>query len=142
MTKILVADDDFDLLELTVMNVQNYTERKGMVHQIETASDGNEAIASLQKSVPDDTVLLTDYQMGAGPDGVDVIEEAIRLGVSKIFIITSVELDKVRPIKNPLNLRLHDAVHKHTNKVTHILKGNRQAFAEQVYDCLDKLKFA
>jgi CheY-like chemotaxis protein len=137
MAKILIVDDDFDFRQLMQLGVQNHAV-EGINHQIDSASNGREAISSLQKSVSEGVynLLLTDYQMGEGPDGVDVIEEAVRLGVGKIFIITGFELNLVNPPQGFLNKRLRTAILTH-QEVVFIQKPNFQSFIEKVCGYLE-----
>lgn len=137
MAKILIAEDNIDFRELIRFDVEEYESNSGTSTQVDLASNGRDAIEYLQKSVNEKVydLLLTDYQMGIGPDGVDVIEEAVRCGVGKIFVLTNVELNQSLSV---LHRRLREAVLKH--KVTHINKMDRKAFVKNVYGHLDETR--
>jgi two-component system chemotaxis response regulator CheY len=65
--KILVADDD-NLVMKTVMDVI-----KSTGYHATGVSDGESAISEYEKERPD--MLITDYSMGCGKTGIDVVKE-------------------------------------------------------------------
>lgn len=67
--KILVVDDEYELLEVTV----NYLE--GMGFEVLAATDGKQALLTLQNN-PDINVLLTDIVMPGGINGVELAASA------------------------------------------------------------------
>ena len=64
MTRVLVADDDPDFVEILTMVL-----KKGG-YQVDCASNGNEALARMRVSPPD--ALLLDVMMSGVLDGVNV----------------------------------------------------------------------
>ncbi len=67
--KILIVDDFYEMRSLTQSMLLPYTPEK-----IETARDGEEAIALMQDTRFD--IVLCDYNLGNGKDGQQILEEA------------------------------------------------------------------
>lgn len=67
--KILVVDDEYELLEVTV----NYLQSMGF--EVLAATDGYQALLTLEKN-PDIEVLLTDIVMPGGLNGVELAKKA------------------------------------------------------------------
>jgi two-component system alkaline phosphatase synthesis response regulator PhoP len=67
MAKILVVDDDPDLVKITrtILKSQN--------HEVTTASNGEKALAAMRKEKPD--LVLLDIMMSYVLDGLDVSRE-------------------------------------------------------------------
>lgn len=84
MSRILLADDNEDILELTSSFLKSMT---GV--DPELCPDGEKAIDLLRSSVANKfCVVLTDFEMGEGPDGIDVANEAVRQQISNVFVST------------------------------------------------------
>jgi len=66
MTKILIVDDDNDILEFLSYNLQKYA------YQVYTAINGNEAIVKAKQIIPD--LILLDVMMPE-IDGIEACEE-------------------------------------------------------------------
>lgn len=67
--KLLVVDDEYELLEVTV----NYLQSMGF--EVLAATDGKQALLTLEKN-PDIEVLLTDIVMPGGLNGTELAEKA------------------------------------------------------------------
>jgi CheY-like chemotaxis protein len=72
--KILIVDDEIELLK---MIADEFASRG---HAVTTATNGNEAIAKIQSSLPE--VVLCDYKMPNG-NGLDVLNFVKGLGKNK-----------------------------------------------------------
>ncbi len=85
MTKVLVADDDPDFVEITSMIL----EREG--YEVESAASGDEALERMRASRPD--LLLLDVMMSTVLDGVNVsfaMSEDAQLKSIPIVMISSI----------------------------------------------------
>lgn len=72
--KILIVDDEVELLK---MLEEEFASRE---HAVTTATSGKEAIAKIQKSLPE--VILCDYKMPNG-NGLEVLNYVKTLGKTK-----------------------------------------------------------
>jgi len=79
---VVVADNDTDALDLVVTDLT--LEGHDVVG---TARDGEQALAVCAEFRPD--VLVTDYRMPPGPDGVTVAAQARAAGIARRVIVYS-----------------------------------------------------
>lgn len=95
MSRIVVADNDPDALELLVLDL-------GLEgHDVVGAADsGEEAVALCEALLPD--VLVVDYRMPPGPNGIEVIRRLRRTMPELRIVVYS----------NYQDPRLHEAAHK------------------------------
>lgn len=70
--RVIVCDNDLEAVALVVMDA-----RLSGLDVVATATDGETAMALCAAERPD--VLVTDYRMPPGPNGVDVAGEVARL---------------------------------------------------------------
>lgn len=86
-SKVLVIDD-FQGMRTMLRNII----RDMGVNQVETAGNGKEAIQQLRNGGYD--IVICDYNLGAGPNGQQVLEEARYdrlIGVSTIWVMVTAE---------------------------------------------------
>ena len=85
MAQILVVDDDPDFCEIT------RTVLEGAGHQVRTAANGNQAMASLRSQPPD--LVILDVMMSSVLDGLDVsdrMQADARLKKIPIIMVSSI----------------------------------------------------
>ncbi len=83
MAKILIVDDDPDIVEAVTLFLQ----KAG--HDVASAFNRNEGMSRLQESTPD--LLILDVMMEQPDDGIAMAQELRRSGFSKpIIMLTSV----------------------------------------------------
>lgn len=95
MARIVVADNDRDALDLLVMDL-------GLEgHDVVGAADGgDEAVALCESLRPD--VLVVDYRMPPGPNGIEVVRR-LRRSMPDLRIVV---------YSNYQDARLHEAAHR------------------------------
>ncbi len=112
--KILVADDD-ELVRKTVMDILKWTG-----YHATGVSDGESAISEYDKERPD--MLITDYSMGSGKTGIDVVKEIReKYKEAKIIVMSGSGVEKealeagaVDYLPKPVNVEiLRSAIKKH-----------------------------
>jgi CheY-like chemotaxis protein len=111
--RIVIADNDPDILDLLVADL------KAEGHEVVgTASGGEEAISLCADLVPD--VLVTDYRMPPGPNGLAVARELRgRLPQVRVVLYTNYRQTDIRQEAEALGARF-------------LLKGNIRALRRAV----------
>ncbi len=103
MPKLLVVDDEIDIVEVT----QKFFTKRG----IETfaASEGNEAIRVIQEKNPD--LIILDYNLPglSGKEILKKVREEFKLN-TKVIIVTGYETENI--MNETKDLGVHDYVHK------------------------------
>jgi diguanylate cyclase (GGDEF)-like protein len=88
MLKILVIDDDHDLLTL----LKTYLETDPNT-SVETANDFSSGINALEKCFHD--VYLIDYELDGSHTGIDLIRKGYKLGLTPLIMLTSTNDDRL-----------------------------------------------
>ena len=102
MPKLLVVDDEIDILEVT----KRFFKKRGI--DVSTASDGNEALRLIKDEKPD--FVLLDFNL-PGMSGVEVLKKTRESQLdTKIIMVTGFETEMV--ISETKNIGIHDCVHK------------------------------
>jgi len=103
--RILLADDDEGILELNSIFIESLT---GVKPEIVTCSNGQKAIDALRAAAAKKfDMVITDFEMGSGPDGVDVVNEAVRLNIANahrpnVFVSTCYDFRDDTPVSKRL----------------------------------------
>ena len=103
MPKLLVVDDEIDIVEVT----KKFFTRRGV--ETFSASEGNEAIRIIQEQKPD--LILLDYNL-PGLSGMEILRkmrEELKLD-TKVILVTGFESEMV--IKETKGLGIQGCVHK------------------------------
>src|SRR3989338_2409631 len=103
MPKLLVVDDEIDIVEVT----KKFFTRRGV--ETFSASEGNEAIRIIQEQKPD--LILLDYNL-PGLSGMEILRkmrEELKLD-TKVILVTGFETEMVN--NETKDLGIHDCVHK------------------------------
>ena len=103
MPKLLVVDDEIDIVEVT----KKFFTRRGV--ETFSASEGNEAIRIIQEQKPD--LILLDYNL-PGLSGKEILKkmrEELKLN-TKVIMVTGFETEVVN--NETKDLGIHDCVHK------------------------------
>jgi DNA-binding response OmpR family regulator len=103
MPKLLVVDDEIDIVEVT----QKFFTKRG----IETfaASEGNEAVRVIQEKNPD--LIILDYNLPglSGKEILKKLREELKLS-TKVIIVTGYEIEHI--MNETKDLGVQDYVHK------------------------------
>ena len=103
MPKLLVVDDEIDILEVT----KRFFKKRGL--DVFAASDGNEALRLIKEENPD--LILLDYNL-PGLSGVEILRklrEELKLS-TKVIMVTGFETETI--INETKSLGIQDCVHK------------------------------
>ena len=103
MPKLLVVDDEIDIVEVT----KKFFTRRGI--ETFSASEGNEAIRVIQEQNPD--LILLDYNL-PGLSGKEILKkmrEELKLN-TKVIMVTGFETEMVT--NETKALEIQDCVHK------------------------------
>jgi DNA-binding response OmpR family regulator len=103
MHKLLVVDDEIDIVEIT----KRFFTKRGF--ETFSAGDGHEAMRIIQEKNPD--LVLLDYNLPglSGRDILKKVREELKLS-TKVIVVTGFEVETVRnEIKD---LGVYDCVHK------------------------------
>ena len=102
MLKLLVVDDEIDILEVT----KKFFKKRGI--DVFTASDGNEAFRLIKAENPD--LVLLDFSL-PGMSGVEVLKKTRESKLdTKVIMVTGFETERV--ISEIKGLGIQGCVHK------------------------------
>ncbi len=124
MTRILLADDNEDTVAVMKLIIDGQTDN---AHEVVEVYNGHDAIAEIRRAESAKVfgLVITDFEMGQGPDGVDVATEAIRNNIAHVFINTSFQQGD----STYAGSKLADAMKKY---------GNMNVVPKMDYDGLQK----
>lgn len=103
MPKLLVVDDEVDILEVT----QRFFKKRGL--DVITASDGNEALRLISEEKPD--LILLDFNL-PGLSGVEILKklrEELKFD-TKVIVVSGFEAEKV--LSETQGLGVLECIHK------------------------------
>lgn len=121
--KILVVDDE----ETCLFFLSSCLEEEG--YEVRGASDGHEAISTTADFRPD--ILITDWMLKDGKDGVEVAEELLgSYPEMKVIFITGMSAEA---IKSPIKSLTYCAVLEKPIEIEHILRVINQSSTQSPY---------
>lgn len=103
MAKILIVDDEIDILEVA----ERFFKKRGL--EVSTASEGTEALRLIQEKNPD--LILLDFNM-PGLSGLEILKklrEELKLS-TKVIMVTGFDTEMV--MKETKGLPIECCVHK------------------------------
>jgi two-component system response regulator (stage 0 sporulation protein F) len=103
MPKLLIVDDEIDVREFA----KNFFKRRKI--DVQTASNGEDALARLDSFAPD--LIILDVRMGGGMDGIEVLKR-IRESGKKTEVIMVSGVNETEVIEKANDLGVLGYIHK------------------------------